>query len=476
MDGGKRVKWELQINDSDRSKEVSRFAQGVKAFIGRWSVWLAPRGAASAAGQLSLFPLLELFSASHQNLWRLTFIRLLVLAAQAASVVIVYLSGWLQLPWLALFGTLGLSLALCLLTMLRLRRPWPVTELEYAIQLAFDLLVHSLLLYFSGGPANPFVSYYLVPLTIAATTLSWGYTLALSGMALLAYSLLLIWSTPIETQMVGRESLLVYGMWLSVAMAAILITFFVARMAEALRHQELLRAQRSEAGLHDQQLLAVATQAAGAAHELSTPLSTMSVLLKELRREYPQAGLQEDLALLQQQVGQCKESLQQLVRAAEAERLQPTRVRPVDRWLLEVIDRWHLMRPEVIYSYRQRSGRAPSLAVPTDLGQALLNLLNNAADANPEGIQIDLQWDQARVAVGIHDRGRGVPLAIAEQIGKPFITTKGGFGLGLFLSRASVTRVGGSVKLYNHPRGGTLTELHLPHEGWKKRGSQDRHD
>ncbi|WP_277343853.1 histidine kinase dimerization/phospho-acceptor domain-containing protein, partial [Pseudomonas viridiflava] len=102
--------------------------------------------------------------------------------------------------------------------------------------------------------------------------------------------------------------------------AAGVITFFAAKMAEELRRQDQLRAERREEGLRDQQLLAVATQAAGAAHELGTPLATMSVLLKEMRQDHSDPALQDDLSVLQEQVKQCKQTLQQLVRAAEANR------------------------------------------------------------------------------------------------------------------------------------------------------------
>ena len=156
----------------------------------------------------------QLLSASRQNLWRLTLIRILVLAAQAGSVGLAYKSGMIPLPWLQLSVTLGVSLLLCLGTALRLRGPWPVTEVEYAVQLGCDLIIHSVLLYYSGGSTNPFVSYYLVPLTIAAATLPWLFTMLLSGLALAGYTLLLVWTHPLELP-AARESLLVYGMWLS---------------------------------------------------------------------------------------------------------------------------------------------------------------------------------------------------------------------------------------------------------------------
>ncbi len=155
--------------------------------------------------QTSMYAPVQLLSASRQNLWRLTLIRLLVLAAQAASVGIAYLSGMVPLPWLPLCVTLAFSLGLCLVTALRLRGPWPVTELEYTVQLACDLVIHSVLLYYSGGPANPFVSYYLVPLTIAAATLPWLHTMALCALGLTGYSVLLFWPHPLNIPVAQRE-------------------------------------------------------------------------------------------------------------------------------------------------------------------------------------------------------------------------------------------------------------------------------
>lgn len=408
----------------------------------------------------------QLLSATRQNLWRLTFIRILVLAAQAGSVGVAYWTDLLPMPWLSLVVTLGLSSLLCAFTALRLRLSLPVTELEYAFQLACDLLIHSALLYYSGGSTNPFVSYYLVPLAIAAVTLPWVYSLVLSGIALAAYSLLLVQFYPLETFPMAREKMQVYGMWLSIALAAAVITFFAAKMAEELRRQEQLRAERREDGLRDQQLLAVATQAAGAAHELGTPLATMSVLIKEMRQDHSDPLLQEDLAVLQDQVKLCKETLQNLVRAAEANRRMAVEDQEVTAWLDEALNRWHLMRPEASYRFqRLGQGSVPRLAPPPDLTQALLNLLNNAADACPDDLEVRLDWDAQDMVISIRDHGPGVPVAIAESIGKPFFTTKGkGFGLGLFLSKASVTRAGGSVKLYSHEEGGTLTELRLPRD------------
>ncbi|KKO02135.1 hypothetical protein LCGC14_0109970 [marine sediment metagenome] len=408
-------------------------------------------------------------SPSRQNLWHLILIRLLVLLAQSLSVAGAYLSGWFPLPWAPLILTLGVSALVCVLTLLRLSRRWPVTNLEYGLQMLFDMLIHSVLLYYSGGPTNPFVSYYLVPLTIAAATLPWLYTLVLACVAVVAYSVLLVWYQPLDAfELPVRSNLInlhVIGMWLNFAMSASLISLFVVRMAAALRQHAERLAERREQGIRDAQLLGIASVAAGAAHELSTPLSTMSVLLKDLRTDYPDPHLQEDLALLQQQVMQCKESLQHMVRTAEDNRRQPRRVEMADAWLQALLARWHLMRPEASWQWKALpKGQAPMVEAGPELGQAILNLLNNAADACPDNITVGLEWDERRLRLCIRDHGPGVPLHIAEQLGTPFLTTKGkkGFGLGLFLSQAAVERLGGTVRLFNQDGGGTLTEVLLP--------------
>lgn len=411
----------------------------------------------------------RLLSASRQNLWRLSWIRVLVFFSQAGTLGVAYLSQLIDLAWIPLTWLMLTSALVYSLTALRLRARWPVTEAEFSVQLGFDLLIHSALLYYTGGSTNPFVAYYLVPLTIAAATLPWMYSVVLSGMALTGYTALLIWYQPLHIEGDQFHALLIslhlFGMWLNFALSAAFITFFVAKMAKSVRDQEELQASHREEALRDQQLLAVATQAAGAAHELSTPLSTMSVLLTELRLEYRDTfALQDDLALLQEQIRLCKGTLHNLVRAAEADRRQAVERQSVVVWFEHCINRWHLMRPEATYHYEyEGESTTPELITHADLTQALLNLLNNATDACPDQLQIKLVWDQHCIRITIRDRGPGVPLQIAEQLGKPFITTKGkGLGLGLFLSQASVTRAGGTVKLYSQDGGGTLTELCLP--------------
>ncbi len=153
----------------------------------------------------------------------------------------------------------------------------------------------------------------------------------------------------------------------------------------------------------------------------------MSVLLSELRYAHSDhIDLQDDLTLLQEQVALCKGTLQQLVRAAEADRRQAIKEQSVVDWLQGSLNRWHLMRPEATFKYQLLGvGTAPVILPPVDLTQALLNLLNNAADACPDNLVVELRWDLQWSIITIRDYGAGVPLAIAEQLGKPFFYHQG---------------------------------------------------
>ncbi len=419
-------------------------------------------------------------TAAKANLQRLAVMRLAIVCA--LLIALLYAAGWLRAPlaWAPLLLVVTLLAGAAIFTFWRLGRSWPVTDAELFTQLLFDVLVLSLLLYFSGGATNPFVSWYLVPLAIAAVVLPRRYCVALALICLGLYSALLFLYQPLALfePAVGHVhhhhdgdapvlNLHILGMWFNFALSAALITYVVVRMASALREQETELRRRREQALHQEQLLAVATLAAGTAHELGTPLSTMTVLLDEMHSDDPQ--LNEDIALLRQQVNSCRATLRQLVETArQHQQPQPTAM-PVTDALQQVLERWRLLRPQAQFTLEVKGtpqvddvGASPPLALDTALQQAIINLLDNGMDAGGP-LLLTLDWPDDTIELRIRDRGPGLPLELAEQLGSPFVTTKGkGLGLGLYLSHATAERCGGSVHLYNHPDGGTEAVLRLP--------------
>jgi two-component system sensor histidine kinase RegB len=403
------------------------------------------------------------------NLQRLCVIRWIMLGAMAMALASAY-AYQVDVPYAALLLVLLLFTGLNIATWLRSLQAWPVTELEFLLQILADIFGLSLLLYLSGGATNPFISYFLVPLSITAATLPWRFTWLVAVLCIGIYSLLLVFHQPLavfalHNHGAPRFNLHIIGMWANFTFSALLITYFVVRMAQALRSREQLLNQLREEDLRDEQIMAVATLAAGTAHELGTPLSTMKILLEELQQDsIVNTPLSEDLGILARQVEVCRSTLKKLVATADRNRSGLDTHYQAGEYFRELIRDWHLLHPEAKLSldidpqldHLQLSGDAT-------LKQALINLLNNARDASPRGIAVAVTANSAGVTMVILDQGPGLPNDIAEQIGKPIIiNSDSGLGIGLLLTHATLNKFGGNVTLYRRAQGGTRTEATLP--------------
>ncbi|WP_280541773.1 ATP-binding protein [Chromohalobacter sp. 11-W] len=408
-------------------------------------------------------------STPNRNLVRLTIVRGITWTGFLGAIIfgIEVLSFQLHvMPVILVIIAMGL---VNVATWWRLGRPRAVTDTEYLVHLLIDVLGLSLLFYYTGGSTNPFITYYLVPVTIAAATLPWRFAWVIAAASLTSYTTMMVFYEPVpqlSNGFVGTGIRLhIIGMWLNFSLSAGLVTFFIFKMAHALRRRDLTLSRTRETALRNEQVLAVATQAAGTAHELGTPLSTMAVLLSDMREEArDNATLVEDIDLLRQQVDTCKARLQTLVANADRRRLAKPEIAAAETWLSDVLQRWLVLRPDVSHRIDIQGKRGTAyIATDTTLEQAIMNLLNNAADANPMDISILLDWTQDDVIIDIRDHGPGVSMNIADQLGETFISTKSkGMGIGLFLTHATINRFGGGVSLYNHEEGGTLTEVKLP--------------
>ena len=420
-----------------------------------------------------------------RNLRRVVLLRAIEIGVQVAVIVTAVYALGIALPVTTLFVlTAGLAFA-NLLTWWRLHQPWPVTDVELAGHLFVDIGVLTALLYFSGGSTNPFITLYLLPLSIAAAILPLAYTSAVAATALACYTTLVFVYAPLPAS-VGSVALLekllpvtghdisdvhgaatgfglhLIGMWLNFTLSAVLIAWFVARMAQSLRERDLLLAQAREETLRNEQVLALGTLAAGAAHELGTPLSTMAVISSELERDHAHDPvLTNELRLLRGQTERCKLILNRLTaRAEEASRIDCA------SYLKKLVEQWQIARPQnEIRMHFSGAQPAPEIVVERILDQSIFNLLNNAADVSPHGIELDAHWDHLQLTLEIRDHGPGISSEVASRAGKAFFTTKapgGGLGIGLFLTNATIERFGGTVNLFNSEGGGACARVTLP--------------
>ena len=416
-------------------------------------------------------------SAVRQNLIRLSSIRAVALLGQVAALIYFTQISPIGLPATAITLILAVYASVTAATWQRSRMQVPITDNEFFVHLLTDILFFSLLLYFSGGASNPFISYYLIPISIAAITLSRHYSIFVALAAMAAYSLLLKYYMPIaaiapahQHHGGGNNSLHILGMWANFAISAGIIIYFISRMASALKIQQQEIALQREAQLRDEQLLAVGTLAAGTAHELGTPLNTMKLIVDEmLASEITDNNLNNsDLSLLNQQIDQCKTTLKQLLTTAEESQSSRLEAQSVENYFTKVLERWQLMRPNLKANTHFSDCIDHAAVFHPTIAQSILNLLNNAADASTH-VDVNISWNTDTATIDIRDYGSGLDPAKMDSLGEAFVTDKAdGLGLGLFLSQATLTRFGGSVSLKNiadsDTSGGTLTRILLPLE------------
>lgn len=395
----------------------------------------------------------------------LVHLRSVALATQAAAVLLAAGVLGMHLP-LAIDGLMLGSLAgMNALAWWYARRGAEPSAWALTAQLALDIGGLTAFLYFNGGYANPFASLFLLPLAVAATILPMLHTAGLTALVVGGYTFVMFAFRPLphyHGRLGDSFDLHLLGMWLSLVVAAAVIAAFVARLAATLRAREARLGELREAALRSEQLAALGALAAGTAHELGTPLSTMAVLVGELRASAG-ADQRADLDVLSQQIDRCRDVLTRNLTVTGQGRAEGGGRLDLQTWIETLATHWQQTRPQGQLRLNCTGhGEPPTVVADETLRQALCSLLDNAADASPS-VDLSLRWDTHCVHLDIADRGAGVPRDLAPRLGQPYVTGKpGGLGLGVYLARAVIERLGGRLDITPREGGGTLAQVALP--------------
>ncbi|MBU1264686.1 MAG: sensor histidine kinase [Gammaproteobacteria bacterium] len=398
-------------------------------------------------------------------LGRLLAVRVSLIAGWTAGIVWLHWGLTIRMPLFPMAAVLGLMALFSLSTAWRLRLDVPATQMEFLAHLLADLTAFAVLVFFSGGATNPFVSLMLVPVIIAAISLRPRCVWLLAAVAGGYYALLLFYYQPLAiADPVAASAMHLGGMWFNFLISAALIALFVTRMQAALRTRDRELSALREKQLRDERIVALGTQAALAAHELATPLATIQTTAHELAVEFandPDIGA--DCRLLEKQAQACKYILTQL--AARAQDSAPV-TQPLDAWLAALIERWQVLRPDARITPRLPPDRR-AFTPPDGLEQAIQNVLNNAADVSPDAVEIDVDTNIDALLIDIADRGPGFTPEQKAQAGHVLFSARPGrgWGVGLALTHATLERLGGSLTLIERDGGGTRVRITLP---WKR--------
>jgi two-component system, sensor histidine kinase RegB len=425
---------------------------------------------------------------ARQNLRWLFVLRNLMILAEGIIIFISLYGLDIKLQEIPLWGILTVMSAFNWWTWIRLDSKEPISENEIFIQLSFDVVAITAILYHTGGATNPIAWFFLLPLIIAATVLHQEYTWYMVIFTSGCYTLLMSYYQPLpdiqpwvfqgdRAQAHAMHAMLpehdldlhVFGMWFGFVFSAVLVAYFVVEMAKTLRAREHSLAEAREQSLRNERVVALGTLAAGAAHEMGTPLGTMAILIRDIEDDCGNGvdpELAEKMKILREQVARCKQALSVMSASAGEIRAESGRVMVLVGYLDGVVESWLQQRPGAKLKYKKVGPLPPpGILAELTLTHALINILNNAAEVSPKGIELHARWDRSSLYLRVLDRGPGIAPAISEQIGKaPISSTKEqGLGVGLFLAFATIHRLGGTIEMSARPKGGgTVTQIVLP--------------
>ncbi len=394
---------------------------------------------------------------NRNNLLQLLWLRLIAIFGQVATILFCHYFLHIALPLFLMFLVLLILTIMNCISYYRYKLQKNISDKSLFIELLFDVAALSAQLYFSGGVSNPFISLLLLQVIIGSILLQTIYACLIALMTILCY----VWLSFNYQELHAfhhHESgdffnLHLHGMLISYVFAAILLLIFVTRIIKNLNDGNGKINLLKQQSIEKEQVIRMGLLATGAAHELGTPLSTIAVILSDWKKMNLEKSLIEDVEVIESELTRCKKILSEILSSSGKVRAEEAKIAPIKKIFDELIKEWSNSRKPQNLIYNFSGEIEKEIILDNILSQSFFNIFDNALEASPNFILIDVKVVENEIIIGIEDRGKGFDLQILNSIGKPNLTTKNSSGLGLFLALNTFDRIGGKLEIKNLANG-----------------------
>jgi two-component system sensor histidine kinase RegB len=405
-----------------------------------------------------------------KNMLQLIQLRWVAVTGQIITIAFSEIVLGVALPLRPMVIVLASLVALNLLSLLRLRLRAQLKNPELFVVLTLDVAALTVQLYLSGGVTNPFILLYLLQVTLAAVLLEMRWAWAMVAITALCFVGMTAFYRPLALPTALNSDpfrLHLQGLLVCFLLDALLLVVFVTRISSNLRGRDANLARMRQQAAEEEHVVRMGLLASGAAHELGTPLATVSVILGDWQRMPALSAapeLMQDLNEMQLALERCKAIISGILLSAGEARGEAPAVTSILEFLDEFIRDWSTNHPDIGLSFTSHFG--PDVAIVADraLKQVLGNLLDNAREAPSDSIALIADRHGDDLVLAVHDDGPGFSSEMLAHFGHPYHSTKGrlGGGLGLFLVVNVVRKLGGAVRAASAPGEGATVTLTLP--------------
>ncbi|MFZ6743083.1 ATP-binding protein [Undibacterium sp. JH2W] len=409
-------------------------------------------------------------SAGHKNMLQLIQLRWLAVFGQLSTILIVMFGFGIHLPLFKMLVVLICLIAFNIASHLRWHERVYVTNGELVFALLIDVFSLTAQLYFGGGTSNPFAFLYLLQVILSAVLLETWSTWIIVIITSICLAGLSLFSEPLPLppgENGGLSRLYVSGFVICFMLNAALLVFFITRIGHNLHARDAQLADLHQRSVEEDHIVRMGLLASGAAHELGTPLATLSVILGDWRRmpEFKKnPELLEEISEMETQLQRCKSIVSGILLSAGEARGESAVKTTINTFLNDLTKEFMSTRTIVFFAFDNLIKEDIPIVFDTALKQMVCNVLDNALEASPDWLSMEARHQGESLIFTIIDRGPGFDPDILARMGEPYQSTKGrpGSGLGLFFVVNVARKLGGHITVSNRDEGGAIVQLSLP--------------